>query len=1070
MNSPVGTTDKGLEPKPRKPGRRSLHEVLESLSLTSRFRITAIATVTITLICVQLLSALWDTRNARSDAIDQAQRTADSMARRLEATHGGALDALDAHPEFLAATLRLENGDILQRYVRDDVSRAIRPPGALAWAAPQEGFSHTFMNFLALEPLYVESPVELSPGLNGSVSIVIDNTWIWTHAGRRLEQIPIALLLGFLIALLAANSLKREVVEPLEQLAQSTRVRAWTEAAPVPRGSRRTNELTELATNFDALADKLAEYERDLRAVRHSSAQAILERTRELEVRLRKAESLTRSKDEFLANMSHEIRTPMNGVLGMAELLSGTELDKRQRRFVDSMRTAAETMMQIINDILDDSKIEAGKMDVVREPFDVRELAETAGQLYAGRAESKHLEIICRIEPTVPTTVVGDALRLRQVLGNLLSNAVKYTDKGEIEIRVGLDDLRDGHCRLHFSVADTGPGIADADQSGVFEAFTQLSNATRIGGTGLGLSIASRLVRLMGGERIDLSSQVGRGSTFSFMLPFEVKDEAGAESRASAEFADTRVLVVEDNEKSYLLLEESLANWGAQVTMLSQSRLVGDKLHDAAKRGRPYNIVLLDHNLPDATTEQLLRTIRLDPVIADTYVVLMTALDFNPTYEGTMAIAPDACIAKPVRQQLLRGALQASREPRTAPAALPPAPEPADRKSTSDMSAGLVLGLHVLVVDDNEINREVAVAMLEEFRCDVDVAEDGRQAVHQAARNRYDVILMDCQMPGMDGYGATEEIRREETRRGLAPAKIIALSANVLARDRDRCLAVGMNSFLAKPFKSAQLVEALSPIAQARGTLRVVPASAAKEAPAPAPAAAPAEAARPAPGTTAAPFVPKYTKSPSERLAAIPAPRPAVAPTPPPAPQPRVNAPVLPEIEDPIDLSAFSKPAEPAPVVEAAPPSMTETVPMISDTAVVRMLEAPAADTSQTSSRLPVLDPEQVQAIRSLGKPLVFERLCEMLVDSSKDLFARFDAALAAGNLEEIAAAAHAIKSPVNNLGGRRLADLLERCETTALESGDLAAVRRTAAGLKAHYAALVAALEAENRRATGTR
>ena len=1041
MTPSTGTTDKVTHPKPRTRGRRSLGEAFESLSLTSQFRVMAIAAVTVTLLFVQLLSALWDARNARSDAIDQAQRTAGSMVRRLEATHGGALDDLDAHPEFLASTLRLENGDILQRYVRDDVAAAIRPPRALAWTAPPEGIFHAVKGYLALEPLYVEHPVELSPGLTGSVSILIDNGWIWTHAGRRLEQVPIALLLGCLIALLAANSLKRHVVEPLAQLAQSTRVSAWTETAPPPRGSRRTNELTALATNFDALADKLADYERDLRAVRHSSAQRILERTRELELRLRKAETLTRSKDEFLANMSHEIRTPMNGVLGMAELLAGTELDKRQRRFVDSMRTAAETMMQIINDILDDSKIEAGKMDLIREPFDVRELAETAGQLYAGRAETKKIEIICRVEPTVPTTVVGDALRLRQVLGNLLSNAVKYTDKGEIEIRVGLDDMRDGQCRLHFSVADTGSGIADTDQSGVFEAFTQLSNATRIGGTGLGLSIATRLVRLMGGERIDLASQVGRGSTFSFMLPFEVKEEAGAESRASTEFTDMRVLVVEDNEKSYLLLEETLANWSAQVTMLSQARLVGDKMHDAARRGRPYNIVLLDHNLPDATTDELLRTVRLDPVIADTYVVLMTALDFNPSYEGTKAIAPDTCIAKPVRQQLLRGALQAAREPRSAPTALPLAPEPADGQPASEMAAGLVLGLHVLAVDDNEINREVAVAMLEEFRCIVDVAEDGRQAVLMAAKHRYDVILMDCQMPNMDGFAATEEIRKEEARRALAPARIIALSANVLARDRDRCLAVGMNSFLAKPFKSAELVEALSPVAQARGTLRM--AQAVGPAEAPAPAAPTVEAPRPSASKTAAPFVPKYTLAPFEAKTAVPK---ATAPTKP------VPVPV------------------PAPV---APPPEPEAEPMISDTAIVRMLEMPATDVATDVapvSRLPILDPEQVQAIRGLGKPMVFERLCELLTASSKDLFARLDAALSVGNLEEIAAAAHAIKSPVNNLGGRRLADLLERCETIALESGDLTAVRRTAAGLKAHYAALVAALEAENRSGNGTR
>ena len=1063
-----------------------MHEIFESLSLTTQFRVTAIAAVTVTLMSVQFVSAIWDARTARDDVIQQAQRTANSMATRLEATHGGALDDFDAHPEYLASTLRLANGDVLQRYVRSDLANAIRPPAALDWETAPDGFLHTVLGYFALEPIYFESPVELSPGLTGSVSVVVDNAWIWSHAGRRLEQVPIALLLGFIIALLAANSMKRHVVEPLAQLAQHTRYSAWTESHKPQRGERRTNELTELATNFDVLADKLAEYESDLRALRHSSAQQIIERTREMEMRLRKAESLTRSKDEFLANMSHEIRTPMNGVLGMAELLAGTELDKRQRRFVDSMRQAAETMMQIINDILDDSKIEAGKMDLLREPFDVRELAETAGQLYAGRAESKKLEMICRVEPTVPNMVVGDVLRLRQVLGNLLSNAVKYTDKGEIEIRVGLDDLRDGQCRLHFSVADTGPGIPEGDQTGVFEAFTQLGNATRIGGTGLGLSIATRLVRLMGGEKIDLSSQVGRGSTFSFVLPFEVCGEAGAESRATDDFSDRRVLVVEDNDKSYMLLEESLTNWSAQVTMLSQARLASDKMHDAATRGKPYNVVLLDHSLPDATPEELLRAIRLDPVIADTYVVLMTALDFNPSYEGTRAIAPDLCIAKPVAQQLLRGALQASQRPRAEHAVPAQDTEPAERKAPVERANATLLGLHVLVVDDNVINREVAVAMLEELRCIVDTAEDGHVAVHQAVKQRYDVILMDCQMPGLDGYGATEQIRLDEARRGAVPARIIALSANVLARDRDRCLAVGMNSFLAKPFKSSELVEALAPVAQARGTLRVAPGAPIEAAPAPpapvaAPKSAPVEAAKPAPAAapkpaaiaaprpvaprpasaaTAAPFVPKYTLAPYEAKPAAPvAPKPAA-----PAIAATTAAPAAPAAK--AHVSAPVSAPEPVVEIQFEP----ESEQLMSDTAIQRVLEVQPADTSPMQSRLPVLDPEQVQAIRSLGKPLVFERLSEMLVQSSKELFARLDAALAAGDLQEIASAAHAIKSPVNNLGGRRLADLLERCEITALESGDLAAVRRIATGLKAHYAALVAALEAENRRGTGTR
>ena len=985
MDSSKATSSSGAGPQPRKSSRRSLREVFESLPLAAQFRVTAIAAVTVTLLAVQVVIALWDTRFAREEAIDLASSRTASMAARLEAAGGGALDNLEGHPELLAATFRLQGGDVLQSYYRDaaTASPGSSPPAALAWTSRPTGALHWVRQFLALEPIYVETPVQLSQGLSGTVSILVDHHWIWNHAWRRAQQTPIALLLGFLVALVAANMLKRQVVEPLALLARTTRVHESPEPRDPRKSRHRRNELTELASNFEALADRLVEYEGAMSTLRHASSQQIIERTRDLEQRLRRAEALTRSKDDFLANMSHEIRTPMNGVLGMAELLAGTELDKRQRRFVDSMRAAAETMMRIINDILDDSKIEAGKMDLVQEPFDVRELAEQAGQLYAGQAESKKLEMICRIEPTVPSIVVGDALRLRQVLGNLLSNAVKYTDHGEIEIRVGLDDSRDGQCRLHFSIRDTGPGIPAADHTGVFEAFTQLDNGSRTGGTGLGLSIANRLVRLMGGEKIALASEVGRGSTFSFVLPFEIKVANAVPNRASDEFSGLRVLVVDDNATSYMLLEEMLSNWSVEVSVLNRAKLVGDRMHDVATRGRPFDIVLLDHNLPDATTEQLLRTIRLDPAIAGTYVVLLSALDFNASYEGTQAIAPDVCIAKPVREQLLRSALEASRQPRK-----PFLPEsaPVERVSTTERDDQPALGLSVLVVDDNAINREVAVAMLEELDCTVVLAEDGRVAVANAQQRRFDAILMDCQMPGMDGYAATEAIRRHESERGLPPTTIIALTANVMARDRERCLAAGMNAFLAKPFKGAQLLEVLQPIAAGRA------------ASSPAPVQAPAE--------------------PPDTVAAV--------------------------AESP-----------PAPLA-------------LTDAEVGGLLEAPVAD-SAPISRLPVLDLEQVQAIRGLGKPLVFERLCEMLFSSSRDAFARLDAALADGNLEEVAAAAHAFRSPVSNLGGRRLADLLERCETAALERADLAVVRRAATGLKPHYAALVAALEAETRRGTGT-
>jgi len=1004
--------------------RGTLREAFEALPLAAQFRLTAVAAVTVTMVIVLILGALWDTRIARDEALELAHTKTESMAERLSAAGGGALDNLEGHPEILAATFQLQDGNVLQRYVRagaaEDAPASTR--AALGWTARPTGWLHAVKRYLALEPIYVESPVQLHRQLTGSVSVVLDHRWIWGHVWHRIGQVPVAILLGCLVAWVAANLLRRQVAEPLAQLAETTRVPCLVPADDSStqderRNARhRRNELTALAANFDALARQLAEYEGMMSTVRNSASQHIVDRTREIEARLRRAEALVRSKDEFLANMSHEIRTPMNGVLGMAELLAGTDLDKRQRRFVDSMRAAAETMMGIINDILDDSKIEAGKMDLVTEPFEVRELAEQAGQLYAGPAERKKLEMICRIEPTVPSVVVGDALRLRQVLGNLLSNAVKYTERGEVEIRVGLDDIRDGQCRLHFSIRDTGPGIPDPEHSGVFEPFHQLDNGTRQGGTGLGLSIATRLVKLMGGERIDLSSTVGQGSTFSFVLPFEVREAAPMPNRANDEFSGLRVLVVDDNPNGYMLLEEMMSNWSAEVTVLNRAKPLADRLQNAVARNKPFDVVVLDHGLPDATTDELLRVIRLDPATAGTYVVLLSALDFDPSYEGTRVIAPDVCIAKPVRQALMRSALAASREPRQAP---PTLPVPEAGKPAADVTPRAMLGLHVLVVDDNIINREVAVAMLEEFGCTVVLADEGRAAVAHAEHERFDLILMDCQMPGMNGYDATEAIRADEVKRGLRRTPIVALTANVMARDRERAKTSGMDSFLAKPFKATQLFDVLQPIAEARGF---------------------------AGSATAAP---------------------------------RMPAPVAtaPKAVDP-----QAAPRAPAPASVAPEPAVTETITLIPHAALAEAAAEPPLDAAATQavlesngthqapmSRLPVLDLEQVQSIRDLGKPQLFERMCDMLYTMSKDAFGRLDAAIADGNLEEVAAAAHALKSPVNNLGGRRLADLLERCEVAAREGADMAAVRRLAAGLKAHYAALVAALHGETRRSTGT-
>ena len=989
--------------------RRAFREIFESVSLASQFRIAAIAAVTVTLIAVQLVVALWDSRVARQDALELANDMATAIAARVaKSGPANALDGLAGQRVFIAADLHLPSGEVLQRFDRGtplDGTNAPGSPEERPVAPTRNGVAHRALQFFALEPTYVERPVQITPQVTGAIGLLLDHRPAWSAAADRLGQAPIVLIFGLFVALLAANSLKRQVVEPLERLAEVTRVRglaALAQGSTAPAPGRRRNELSELADNFNALAERLGAYERDMTTLRVTSRQEIIERTRELETGLRRAEALTRSKDDFLANMSHEIRTPMNGVLGMAELLAGTDLDKRQRRYVDSMRTAAETMMQIINDILDDSKIEAGKMDLIRETFDVREFAEQVGQLFAGRAESKKLELTVRVEPTVPSAVEGDVLRLRQVVGNLMSNAVKYTEHGEVQIRIGLDAMDGDKCRLHFSVSDTGPGIPEPEQAAVFEAFTQLGNAQRVGGTGLGLSIATRLVQLMGGEKIDLNSKPGKGSSFSFALPFEVKQAAPAPDRSTDDFAGMRVLIVDDSSTSYMYLEETLSNWSADVTVLNNGRLLGDKLRDAATRGRPYAVVLLDHALPDATTEDLLRVIRVDPALAGTYVVLLSAFDFDPAYEGTRAIQPDVCIAKPVRAQLLKSALQAARLPREAATARP---VPKADRPPAEVTNMPSLSLDVLVADDNAINREVALAMLERIACRVIVVEDGGAAVQQAHTRRFDAILMDCQMPGMDGYEATAAIRREESERGKLPTPIVALTANVLAKDRTRCIEAGMDHFLAKPFTHNQLLAILQPIAEQRGT---------------------------------------YVAAQS-----MPAVAPAVAP------------------ESAIAPAAAARLPDPKPLPQPAVAQADDDSPLLSDTIVLDMLEVPSFDPAATAE--PVLDAEQIAAIRGLGKPKVLEHLCDLLFTGAPATLKELGAALEQGDPEAVGKAAHSLKSPVSNLGGRRLAAQLERCEVAARDEGDIKAARRFARGLKQAYADLEEALRAETRRNTGT-